>query len=113
MAERLTVRAFFSLEKKRNLGKKRKTKVSISKEEKKAAAISRSEVQVLPRALVFQLNFWEGGCMGIVEYGEFKGNKVIKLRRDENDQFGFTFGKGKARLIVENFEEIKKFAEEA
>jgi len=51
--------------------------------------------------------------MGIVEYGEFKGNKVIKLRRDENDQFGFTFGKGKARLIVENFEEIKKFAEEA
>jgi len=48
----------------------------------------------------------------VVEYGEFKGNKVIKLKRDENDTFPFSFGKKKARLIVENFEEIKKFAEE-
>ena len=50
--------------------------------------------------------------MSIVEFGEYKGNKLIKLKRDENDQFPFSFGKGKARLIVENFEEIKKFAEE-
>ena len=47
-----------------------------------------------------------------VEFKEFKGNKVIVLKRDENDTFGFSFGKGKARLIVENWEEIKKFAEE-
>jgi hypothetical protein len=47
-----------------------------------------------------------------VEFGEFKGNKVIILKRDENDQYGFSFGKNKARLIVENFEAIKKFAEE-
>ena len=47
-----------------------------------------------------------------VEYGEFKGNKLIKLKREENDPFPFSFGKGKARLIVENFDEIKKFAEE-
>ena len=50
--------------------------------------------------------------MSIVDYGEFKGNKLIKLKRDENDTFPFSFGKGKARLIVENFEAIKKFSEE-
>ena len=48
----------------------------------------------------------------VVEFGEFKGNKVITLKRDENDTYPFSFGKGKARLIVENLEEIKKFAEE-
>ncbi len=50
--------------------------------------------------------------MSIVEFGEYKGNKLIILKRDENDKFPFSFGKGKARLIVENFEEIKKFVEE-
>ncbi len=52
------------------------------------------------------------GDLMVVEYGEFKGNKVITLKRDENDTYPFSFGKGKARLIVENLEEIKKFAEE-
>lgn len=47
-----------------------------------------------------------------VEYGEFKGNKLIILKRNEQDNFPFQFGKGKARLIVENFDAIKKFAEE-
>ena len=50
--------------------------------------------------------------MAIVEFGEYKGNKLIILKRDENDKYAFSFGKGKARLIVESFEEIKKFAEE-
>ncbi len=50
--------------------------------------------------------------MSMVEFGEYKGNKLIILKRDENDKFPFSFGKGKARLIVENFEEIKKFVEE-
>lgn len=50
--------------------------------------------------------------MSIVEFDEFKGNKLIVLKRSEEDQYPFKFGKGKARLIVENFEEIKKFAEE-
>ncbi|MEM0438092.1 MAG: hypothetical protein QXU54_02210 [Candidatus Micrarchaeia archaeon] len=49
--------------------------------------------------------------MSIVEYGEYKGNKLIILKRNENDKYPFSFGKGKARLIVENFEKIKKFAE--
>jgi hypothetical protein len=50
--------------------------------------------------------------MSIVAFDEFKGNKLIVLKRDEEDQYAFKFGKGKARLIVENFEAIKKFAEE-
>jgi len=50
--------------------------------------------------------------MSKVEYSEFKGNKIIVLKRDEQDNFGFSFGKTKAKLIVENYEAIKKFAEE-
>jgi hypothetical protein len=53
-----------------------------------------------------------GEEMSIVDYGEYKGNKLIILKRDENDSYPFSFGKTKARLIVENFEAIKKFAEE-
>lgn len=48
----------------------------------------------------------------MIEYDEYKGNKLIVLKRDENDQYAFKFGKAKAKLIVENFEAIKKFAEE-
>ena len=50
--------------------------------------------------------------MAIVEFGEYRGNKLIILKRSEEDRYPFSFGKGKARLIVENFEAIKKFAEE-
>ncbi|MEM3369547.1 MAG: hypothetical protein QXF07_01555 [Candidatus Micrarchaeia archaeon] len=48
----------------------------------------------------------------VVEYSEFKGNKLIVLKRDENDKYPFQFGKSKARLIVQHFDEIKAFAEE-
>ena len=48
----------------------------------------------------------------VVEYGEFKGNKLIKLMRSEDDQYPFTFGRGKAKLIIENIDAIKAFAEE-
>ena len=50
--------------------------------------------------------------MSVVEYDEYKGNKLIVLKRSEDDKYPFKFGKGKARLIVENFEAIKKFAED-
>jgi hypothetical protein len=50
--------------------------------------------------------------MSKVDFSEFKGNKIIVLKKDDNDKFGFSFGKGKAKLIVENFEAIKEFAEE-
>jgi hypothetical protein len=48
----------------------------------------------------------------MIEYGEFKGNKMLIIKRDENDKYPFQFGKGKAKLIVENYDAIKKFAEE-
>jgi hypothetical protein len=50
--------------------------------------------------------------MSKVEYSEFKGNKILVLKRDDMDKFGFSFGKAKAKLIVENFDAIKQFAEE-
>ena len=50
--------------------------------------------------------------MSSVEYQEFKGNKILVIKRDENDKYPFSFGKNKAKLITENIEEIKKFAEE-
>lgn len=50
----------------------------------------------------------------VVEYSEFKGNKMIILKsaQDAEGRYPFSFGKNKAKLIVENFEEIKKFSEE-
>lgn len=52
----------------------------------------------------------KGGEM--VERSEFKGKPVLILKRDENDKYPFSFGLGKARLILENLEEIKKFLAE-
>jgi len=46
-----------------------------------------------------------------VEEREFKGHKVLVLKRNENDKYPFSFGRSKAKLIVENYEAIKKFAE--
>jgi len=48
----------------------------------------------------------------MVERGEFKGKPVLIIKRDENDQYPFSFGLSKARLILENLEEIKKFVAE-
>ncbi len=43
---------------------------------------------------------------------EFKGHKVMTLMNSEDDKYPFTFGVAKAKLIIENIEEIKKFVEE-
>lgn len=48
----------------------------------------------------------------MVERSEYNGKPIIVLRRDENDKFPFSFGLVKARLILENIEEIKKFVVE-
>lgn len=48
----------------------------------------------------------------MIEKNEYKGNPVIILKRDENDKYPFSFGLSKARLIVDNMDEIKKFVEE-
>ena len=48
----------------------------------------------------------------MIERSEFKGKPVIILKRDENDKYPFSFGLTKARLILENLEEIRKFVAE-
>ena len=48
----------------------------------------------------------------MIEKSEFKGKPIIILKRDEEDKYPFSFGLSKARLIIENIEEIKKFVEQ-
>lgn len=48
----------------------------------------------------------------IVERGEYKGKPLLVIKRSEEDKYPFSFGLGKAKLILENIEEIKKFVEE-
>lgn len=43
------------------------------------------------------------------ELQEYKGNKLICL--NPGSKFTFSFGLGKAKMIIENFEAIKKFVE--
>ncbi|MGD0336490.1 MAG: hypothetical protein ABSB18_05255 [Candidatus Omnitrophota bacterium] len=49
---------------------------------------------------------------GIVERGEFKGKPLIILKRNAEDKYPFSFGVSKAKLILDNLDEIKKFVEE-
>lgn len=48
----------------------------------------------------------------MIEKTEFKGKPVIILKRNEEDKYPFSFGLSKAKLIIENYEEIKKFVED-
>jgi len=50
--------------------------------------------------------------MVIIERSEFKGKPMLVIKRDENDKYPFSFGMAKAKLILENLEEIKKFVAE-
>jgi len=47
-----------------------------------------------------------------VEFSDFKGNKMISIKKGPEDKFAFSFGRTKAKLIMENYEAIKKFAED-
>lgn len=49
--------------------------------------------------------------MAIVEESEFKGNPMIVIKNTEDDQYPFQFGVKKAKLVLENIDEIKKFVE--
>lgn len=49
--------------------------------------------------------------MSIVEESEFKGNKMLVIKSSEEDKYPFQFGVKKAKLILENIDEIKKFVE--
>ena len=46
------------------------------------------------------------------ERSTFKNNPVITLKENENDQYGFTFGIKKAKLILEHIEDIQDFVDE-
>ena len=48
----------------------------------------------------------------MVEYGEFKGNKMIILKRTPDDKYPFQFGVSKAKLVLDNMEAIEQFVEE-
>ncbi len=48
----------------------------------------------------------------MVERSEYKGKPLIVIKRSEDDKYPFSFGLSKAKLILENVEEIKKFVEE-
>jgi hypothetical protein len=49
--------------------------------------------------------------MAIVSESEFKGNPMMVIKIDEEDKYPFQFGVKKAKLVLENIEEIKKFVE--
>ena len=48
----------------------------------------------------------------MIERGEYKGKPLIIMKRNEEDKYPFSFGLSKAKLIIENIDEIKKFVEE-
>ena len=47
---------------------------------------------------------------GLSQESLFNGKPLLKLFRDADDTFGFTFGAKKAQLILDNLEAIKEFA---
>lgn len=49
--------------------------------------------------------------MSVVKETEFNGKPVIELYRTADSQFGFKFGVGKAKLILEHLDTIKAFVE--
>ena len=48
----------------------------------------------------------------MIEKTEYKGRPIIILKRNENDKYPMSFGLGKAKLILDNINEIKGFVEE-
>ena len=47
-----------------------------------------------------------------VRYEEYNGHNLIVLMRDEDDEYPFKFSVGKAKLIMENIDALKRFIEE-
>ena len=48
----------------------------------------------------------------MVERTEFKGKPVMVIKRDENDKYPFSFGTTKAKMILENIDEIRRVVED-
>ena len=49
--------------------------------------------------------------MVVVEFSEYKGNKLIVLKKDSEDKFPFSFGLNKAKKILEAIKEIQDFVD--
>ena len=49
--------------------------------------------------------------MAIVSEAEYKGNPMLVLKNAEEDRFPFQFGLKKAKMILENVDDIKAFVE--
>lgn len=50
--------------------------------------------------------------MALVEYSEYKGHKLIVLKDGETSKFPIQFGLGKAKIILQHIDAIKKFVED-
>ncbi len=48
----------------------------------------------------------------VSERSEYQGKPIIILKRNEEDKYPFSFGVSKAKLILDNVDEIKKFVSE-
>lgn len=48
----------------------------------------------------------------IVEKSEYMGNPILVLKRHPNDKYPFAFGLGKARMLVEAYDDIAAFVRE-
>jgi len=48
----------------------------------------------------------------VTEIKDFKGTPVISLKESEDEEYGFIFGLKKAKLILDNLEDIKAFVKE-
>jgi len=46
------------------------------------------------------------------ERSEYKGNQMIELKWDKDDNYPFRFGVRKAQLILQEIEAIKQFVED-
>ncbi|MEF8848207.1 MAG: hypothetical protein V5A68_03650 [Candidatus Thermoplasmatota archaeon] len=43
---------------------------------------------------------------------EYKGNPILVLKRNKDDEWFFSFGVTKAKLVLDHIDDIKKFVEE-
>jgi hypothetical protein len=48
----------------------------------------------------------------MTETSEYRGHKTLILKRDAEDKYPFQFGLGKAKLILDHIEDIKKFVKD-
>lgn len=48
----------------------------------------------------------------ITEIGEYKGSKVITIKKDADDRYPFSFGFAKAKAILACLDDIRKFVDD-